>query len=427
MHGMTLETVAERRRLTQLARHELEEYQLRRLNQLIERAYPTNALLASKLKPIRWPLASLAQWSQVPYTYKEELHGQLGTWEGGSHLTFPLERYVRFHHTSGTRGRPLIVLDTAEDWQWWIDTWQYVLDAAEVTPSDRALMAFSFGPFIGFWSAHDAAVARGSLVIPGGGLNTLGRLELIRTSRANALFCTPSYALHLVEVAAQHQMDVGTLGITRLILAGEPGGSLPAVRQQIERAWRAKVLDHAGATEVGPWGVGRLDGPGLYVIESEFLAEFRSVAHGGSAEEGELAELVLTNLGRVGCPVLRYRTGDLVRPMWRREGECRFVWLEGGILGRADDMLVIRGVNIFPSAVEQILRSFPEVIEYRITVYKEGAMDQLRVDVEDRLQEPQRVTEELRLRLGLKVHVRSVPLGTLPRFEGKGQRFHDQR
>ena len=156
-------------------------------------------------------------------------------------------------------------------------------------------------------------------------------------------------------------------------------------------------------------------------------AEFLSVETGKPAAEGELAELVLTNLGRVGCPTIRYRTGDLVRPSWTHAGPNRFVFLEGGVIGRADDMLVVRGVNVFPSALDQILRSFPEVVEYRVTAHKIGEMDQLTIEIEDHLDAPGRVSDELRLRLGLKLEVRSVPLGMLPRVEGKSKRFIDER
>jgi phenylacetate-CoA ligase len=288
-------------------------------------------------------------------------------------------------------------------------------------------MAFSFGPFTGFWSAFDAGIARGCLVIPGGGMTSLARLELMRTSQVTVLFCTPSYALRLAEVAAEHQIRLDQLSLRTLILAGEPGGSVPATRACIEKAWNARVLDHCGASEVGPWGYGDWQGRGLYVNEAEFLAEFRSVATGGPAVDGELSELVITNLGRTGFPTIRYRTGDLVRPTWQGPSQRRFVFLAGGVLGRTDDMMIIRGVNIFPSAIEQILRSFPELAEYRITVRTEKQMDELAIEIEDRLDQPARVAEELRLRLGLRVSVTCVPLGSLPRFEAKGRRFIDTR
>lgn len=394
---------------------------------MLEHVLPSNRFYQEKLGCKNLRLASLDQVRELPFTFKDELLDNERGHDRPTHLTYPAANYTRFHQTSGTRGRPLIVLDTQEDWNWWLSTWQYVLDAAEIAAGSRCLLAFSFGPFIGFWSAFDAIVARGAMAIPTGGMSTLARLELLRTSRASAIFCTPSYALHLAEVATEHQIDVAALAVRKIIVAGEPGGSVPAIREKIESFWNARLIDHGGASEVGPWGVSDPAGRGLYVIESEFIAEFLSVESGQPADEGELAELVLTNLGRWGSPVIRYRTGDLVRPTWDDDQPCRFVLLQGGILGRSDDMLVIRGVNVFPSSIEQILRSFPEVIEYRMTAYKQGAMDRLLVEVEDRLNQPARIQDELRLRLGLRVEVENVALGTLPRFEGKGRRFVDKR
>jgi phenylacetate-CoA ligase len=436
----------QRRQIEALDRAMLERLQLEKLNRLLAELRATNAFYQPKLAGCPLALDSLEQLSELPFTTKDELQPPAGEENLAANHTYPVERYVRFHQTSGTRGRPLAVLDTAQDWDWWIECWQYVLDAAQITSSDRALLAFSFGPFVGFWSAFDALIARGTLVIPGGGLGSLARIELIERTQATALFCTPTYALRLAQVGAENQIQLNQLPVEKIIVAGEPGGSVPAIRERIETAWDARVIDHSGATEVGPWGFADAAGRGLYVNEAEFIPEFISLETGQPAKEGELSHLVLTTLGRPGAPVLRFRTGDLVRPIWSHadslplppgegRGEGRgpthelhsFVLLEGGVLGRADDMLIIRGVNVFPSAVEQILHSFPEVVEYRITARKRGEMDELVVEVEDRLMQPERVAEELRLRLGLKIEVRCVSAMSLPRFEGKGQRFVDER
>ena len=422
MSGTTFD---QRRQLEALSGDALAAHQLARFNQLLADILPQNAFYAEKLAGLGGPLASLDALAEMPFTFKDELLSSRGGF--AANLTFPVERYVRFHRTSGTRGRPMIVLDTAADWQWWIDAWQFVLDSARLEPADRVVMAFSFGPFIGFWSAHDAVAARGCLVVPSGGMNTVARLELLRSCGATALFCTPSYALHMAEVAHENQIDVARFKVRAMIVAGEPGGSVPAIRARIESAWQAKVIDHTGATEVGPWGFADEQQRGIYVNEHDFIAEFFSVESGQAAGEGELSELVLTSLGRAGSPVIRYRTGDLVRPTWNSESPCNFVLLEGGVLGRADDMMIIRGVNIFPSSIEQILRSFPEIVEYRMTAHKHKEMDTLTIDIEDRLNQPERVAKELQLRLGLKIEVQQAPLGSLPRFEGKGKRFIDQR
>lgn len=419
-------TPDQRRRFEGMERPELEAFQLRRLNDLLATILPHNRLYQAKLAGVRLPLESLAQLAEFPLTQKDELLDPHGG-ELAANRTWPLERYVRYHRTSGTRGRPIVVLDTAEDWQWWLDTWEYVLDAAGVDAGDRVLMAFSFGPFIGFWSAHDACIARQSMVIPTGGMSTLARLELMRSTQPTVVFTTPSYALHMAEVAHANALRPETFGVQKIIVAGEPGGSVPAVRERIESTWQARLIDHAGASEVGPWGFADRQQRGLHVNEVSFIAEFLAVESGQPAQEGELAELILTTLGRAGSPVVRYRTGDLVRPRWNADPNNRFVLLEGGVLGRADDMLVIRGVNIFPSSIEQILLSFPEVVEWRMTAETVGAMDSLVVEVEDHLQQPERIARELHLRLGLKVEVRCAPAGSLPRFEGKGKRFVDRR
>ena len=248
--------------------------------------------------------------------------------------------------------------------------------------------------------------------------------------------------LDLNQLRAWKNSIIGKLsgGITQLaqkrgvtVLQGR-GSFVNSNTLRVETEAGSQVInyDHAGATEVGPWGVGDLAGRGLQVIEPCFHPEFLSVETGRAAGPGELAELVLTTLGRTGAPVIRYRTGDLVRPRWPTAddvaaGGSPWVVLEGGILGRTDDMLVVRGVNVFPGAIDDIVRSFPEVVEYRLTLTKNAGLDVLQLEIEDHLNAPDRVARELQLRLGLRVDVATVPLGSLPRFEGKGRRVIDRR
>jgi phenylacetate-CoA ligase len=403
----------------------LREHQLRRLRDLLGAILPTNAFYQEKLAACSTPPDDWSEFASWPTTSKQELVGNDSPF--AANLTFDVDRYRHFHRTSGTTGKPLAVLDTAEDWRWWINAWQFVLDAAELEEHDRAVMAFSYGPFIGFWSAHDAAVARGALVVPSGGMSSVARLDLIQSVQATVVFCTPSYALHLADVAADQQVQLSKSSVSRLIVAGEPGGSAPAIRRRIEDAWGARVVDHSGATEIGPWGYSDATGQGLHVNEFDFYPEFINWKTGLPAQDGELAELVLTTLGRTGCPVIRYRTGDLVRPTRNHPGPNRFALLQGGVLGRVDDMMIIRGVNIFPSSVEEILRGFPEVSEFRLTATKHGAMDSLQIEVEDQLGKPERIAAALQVRLGLRIDVKLVPPSSLPRFEAKGKRFIDLR
>ncbi|QDV15144.1 Phenylacetate-coenzyme A ligase [Rosistilla oblonga] len=410
---------------TRLRRDLLEAMQIERFNRLIEAILPQNSFHDDRLDDIQFPLQALGELRHLPTLSKADLIAAGDMFPPRFH-TFDASRYIRLHRTSGTTGRPLPLLDTADDWQWWIDTWQFVLDAADVTADDRAFMAFSFGPFIGFWSANDALAARGAMVIPGGGLSTAARLTLLQDSAATILCCTPTYALHMAEVARDESIPIESSAIRCVIVAGEPGGSIPEVRQRIEAAWGAKVIDHSGATEIGPWGFGTADGTSLHVIETEFIAEFL-LEDGTPAAEGQLSELVLTNLGRIGAPIIRYRTGDLVRPSWEHSDECRFVRLEGGVLGRADDMVVVRGVNVFPSSIERVIRSIPELGEFRILLSKQGEMDQVSVEVEDPQNDPQRIGKQFETAIGLRIAIKIVPEGSLPRFEAKARRVVDNR
>ncbi|MEQ1830873.1 MAG: phenylacetate--CoA ligase family protein [Pirellula sp.] len=429
-----------RSQLQCLDRPSLELYQLDRLNQLLAQVIPHNSYYQSKFGQSSLQLKSLSDWGNFPTSQKADW---LGSETSGlaKHHTYPETSYRRYHRTSGTRGHPMVILDTLVDWQWWINTWQYVLDACSIVAEDRILMAFSFGPFIGFWSAHDACLHRGCMVIPSGGMSTAARIELIGAAHPTVIFSTPSYALHLASDAMNRGIDLSKSSIRKVFVAGEPGGSMPAIRSKIESMFGAEVMDHAGATEVGPWGFGSSDGQALHVIESEFIAEFLpidvSLRNHSAAWFGELGpdcfELVLTSLGRVGAPVLRYRTGDIVRPIESTLPNCAFIRLEAGVLGRADDMIVVRGVNVFPSSIDSIVRSFPSISEYRLTVLKNNSLDMLLLEIEsaesseteDKIQNL--LAEKLAIQLNLRFDVRLVDLGSLPRSEGKAKRIFDRR
>ena len=428
-----------RQALQRLDRAELERHQVDKLNRLLAEVIPQNAFYQNKFGTKTLQVSSLDEWAQLPCSQKSEW---LGTDPSGiaCHHTYPFEgrpepAYRRYHRTSGTKGKPMVILDTQQDWEWWIATWQYVLDACDLSINDRILMAFSFGPFIGFWSAHDACLERGCMVIPSGGMSTAARIDLIRSSRPTILFSTPSYALHLAQDALSRGINLADSSIRQVFVAGEPGGSVPAIREKIERMYAARLMDHAGATEVGPWGFGESNGNGLHVIESEFIAEFLPVDD-PNGKMGDLKELVITSLGRTGAPAFRYRTGDLVRPDYDCNRDCTFVRLNGGVLGRVDDMLVVRGVNVFPSSVDAILRSFDEVVEYRLTISRENALDQLRLEFESnetaglqpkQMQLANQIAEKLSVQLNLRFEVHQVGPGTLARTEGKSRRIIDSR
>lgn len=363
--------------------------------------------------------------SAVPFTTKADLVAdQAAHPPYGTLLTEPLSAYTRCHQTSGTTGAPLRWLDTPASWNSMVDDWATVLRAAGVGPGDRILFAFSFGPFLGFWLAFEAAQRLGALCFAGGGMSSAVRLRVLMENECTVLCCTPSYGLHLPEVAATEQLDLSSSRIRLLVVAGEPGGSLPAVRSRLSSAWMgARIFDHHGLTETGPVTYEDPAAPGtLVVLDERFLAEVIHPATGKPAAPGEAGELVLTTLCRLGSPLIRYRTGDLVRTEPSRGiGPLR---LPGGILGRVDDMVIVRGVNVYPTALDQLVRSIPEVGEYRVTLDTRGAMVELGLEVEASPAIAEEMARQIHRALSLRVPVQSVPDGSLPRFELKARRWH---
>lgn len=415
-------------------RESLTALQLQRLNALLTAVLPANRLYAAKLGGAAGPFGSLREFaSAVPFTTKAELAAdQRAAPPYGTGLTYPLERYVRFSQTSGTTGTPLRWLDTAESWSWMVDRWVEVLRVSGVDPGDRLYFAFSFGPFLGFWTAFDAGVRLGCLCLPGGGLSSAARLRAILDNEVTALCCTPTYALRLAESAAEEGIDLSASRVRALVVGGEAGAAIPATRARIESLWPgARVWDHHGMTEIGPVTYECPLRPGvLHVMESGFIPEVLDPATLLPVDPGAEGELVLTNLGRVGSPLIRYRTGDRVRPGTSPCACGRYeLALEGGILGRTDDMVVVRGVNLYPSAVEDVLRRHPGWAEYRVEVLAGTPFAELRVELEPAPEcgDPEQLAREvqgaLRDVFSLRVPVRCVPAGTLPRFELKARRW----
>ena len=360
----------------------------------------------------------------LPFTTKAELTEDQGTHPPfGTNLTYPIERYVRLHQTSGTTGRPLRFLDTAESWEWWRECWDPIYRAAGVTASDRIFFAFSFGPFVGFWSAFAGAERLGALCLTGGAMTTIERVAAIVATEATVVMCTPTYALRLAEAAREEGIDLARSALRVSIHAGEPGASIPATRERIEKELGVESFDHTGATEVGPHGFSCSARDGVHINESEFIVEVIGT-DGEVRDEGD-GELVLTNLGRWCMPVIRYRTGDRVRAV---RGVCScgrtLVKLAGGIAGRVDDMVTVRGVNVFPSAIEAIVRRFDEVGEYRVELARVREMDELRCIVEAPAEVAERVGGAIHRELGIRCLVEAVAPGTFPRFEMKAKRFN---
>lgn len=393
---------------------QLREQQLSRLRAGLKDVLATNAFWRERLHDVQgWD-----DFERLPLTTKAELVAdQAAHPPFGTNLTYPIERYVRLHQTSGSSGdRPLRWLDTAESWDWWLGIWSdHVYPAAGVHAGDRVFFAFSFGPFIGFWSAFGGAQRLGSMCIPGGAMTSEQRARNMLDLGVTVLLSTPTYALRLAEVASGIGANLAASGIRATIHAGEPGASIPATRAAIEAAYSAEAFDHTGMTELGPTGHSCSARDGVHLIESEFIFE---VTDGG--------ELVATNLGRWGSPLIRYRTGDRVE-VSPEPCSCGspFMKILGGIQGRMDDMFTVRGVNLFPSQVEDIVRRHPEVTEFVIEHSQVGHMDEvvLLVEAGGESFSTGRLEADLRQALGVRMGCRVVAPGTLPRAELKSKRI----
>ena len=415
-------------------RDELEAHQLERLTALLAVQRERNPFYGPRLRAagLDGAPASLAQFtSALPCTTKPELVADQERHPPyGSNLSYPLEAYTRLHATSSTTGRtPLRWLDTPESWAWLMDGWDHTLEGAGVGAGDRILFAFSFGPFIGFWVGFEAALRQGCLCLPGGSLSSAARVELLAANRATVVCSTPTYALHLGQAA--HAAGA-TASVKALIVAGEPGGCVPATRARLEALWGAPVFDHYGMTEVGPVTYQLTGHPErAYLNESNYLVEVLDPETGAPARPGELGELVLTTLGRTGSPLLRYRTGDLVRecPAPHGAGEPVVRRLEGGILSRSDHMVIVRGVNIYPAAVDQIVRRFADVEEYQVAIDRERDLPEITVTIEPgaRCADPDALCRALERDLKntflLRIPVALARAGDLPRFELKARRW----
>jgi phenylacetate-CoA ligase len=367
---------------------------------------------------------------ELPLLTKRELSSdQAANPPFGTNLTFPLSEYVRIHQTSGTTGAPLRVLDTAEDWAWWRELFARTLSAAGVKAGDRVALAFSFGPHVQFWATDEGLQELGAMSVPLGGMTSVQRLQTIADVGANAVTCTPTYALRLLEVAVEERLDAALDSVERVICTGEPGASLEGVRSRIEEGFGARCVEHAGLTEVGPFGYPCPEGGGLHLFEEEFEWEVLD-SELRPTPTGQRGELVLTPLRRTGFPVIRYGTGDVVlntdEPC---PGGHEDRWLPGGIVGRSDDMVVIRGMNVYPSSIEETVRQSRGTGEFRLTFYSEpGGMDEIKLEVELGEGGDARLLQEtMRQQLGLRVRIVPVAPGVLPRSDGKARRVVDER
>ena len=423
--------------MSPLNREALASVQREKLRTLLEVTLASNPFYSAKLAAagVSAELDGLDDFvARVPFTLKQELvDDQHQNPPYGSNLTYPLTNYSRFHQTSGSASTPIRWLDTPESWSWMLDCWDRIFEAAGVGDEDRLFFPFSFGPFLGFWTAFEAATRAGRLAIPSGGVRTAGRLRMILENEATVVCATPTYAIRMGETAVEENIDLSAGRVRAVIVAGEPGGSVPATRELIEKLWRgARVYDHHGMTEVGPVTYACPRRPGvLHVMEQAYFPEVIDAETLKAVGPAGTGELVLTNLGRTGSPVIRYRTRDIVRRAEATACECgsEELALEGGILSRVDDMVCVRGTNLYPSAVEEVLRSDGGVGEFRVEIKVERGMNEISLLIEPSAKEDnterltKRVADGLYRAFGLRFSVNCVKRGELPRFEAKAMRW----
>ncbi len=347
---------------------------------------------------------------------------------------------IRVHTTSGTTGRgPLRALDSRKDWAWIAEMWGYAIWGCGVRPTDTAYIAFGYGSFIGFWGLHYAMEKVGVLNVPGGAQTTEARVRQIVDFGATVVASTPTYALRLAQEAQALGIDLPGSAVSRVILSGEPAGSIPQTKALIQEQWGAQAFDTAGMTEIGTIMVFECSHQpgGTHIIEDHVIEEVLDPASLEPVEYGQRGERVVTSFGRGSIPLLRYRTGDLVCRVPAATCACGrgFDIYEGGILGRVDDMKIIRGTNVYPRAIEAIVREFDGVDEFQTLITREGVRDEITLRVEmkpDWRADWDPLSEALHGRLadaheGLNFRVERAGEGELPRFELKAKRTIDLR
>ncbi len=375
-------------------------------------------------------IKSLTDLKRVPCITKADLmQDQLNAPPYGTNLNQPISSYVRLHQTSGTTsGQPLRWLDSATSWNWILHCWQVIYDVVGIERTDRFFFPFSFGPFLGFWAAFEGAARRGCLVLPGGGASTVARLKFLQENQATILCSTPTYALRMLEVAREENISLEKSAIRMLILAGEPGANIASTRHLIEAGWGARVIDHWGMTEIGPLGIECRENPGgFHLMEEECYVEVLDPDSDREATLGDEGELVITTLGRVHSPVVRYRTGDRVR-LDPNPCPCGRVWKRclNGVVGRTDDMLLIKGNNVYPSMIEGVIRANPYIDEFQIVIDGRRSSEmQLRLELHQRDVEEQvkdSLIQQFRDQYHFRPEIEFVRPGTLPRSEMKSKR-----
>ncbi len=429
-----------------LPRDQLQALQLLKLRRMCEWAYANTAFHrrrfdAAGFKPEQ--LQTLDDIRRIPFMTREEwMESQLEHPMFGDLLATGQPNAIRYHLTSGTTGRtPIRVLDSMKDWDWIAEMWCYGLWGFGVRPEDVVYFAFGYGSFIGFWGAHYCCEKIGALVIPGGAQTTEARVRQIVEMGATVVCSTPTYALTLWQKARELGIDLANESkVSKIILSGEPAGSIPAVKRQLEEAWGAKCGDTAGMTELGTIMIFECSHQpgGTHIIEDHFIEEVINPATDEPVGYGELGERVVTSFGRGFIPVIRYRTKDMVMKVPASTCDCGRTGdiYDGGIRGRWDDMKLIRGTNVYPRAVEAIIREYAAIDEFQIYIWRKDELQDeitIKLDIKPGFEDTwpdlqQQLAKDLAsAHEGLRFNLERMDYGTLPRFELKAKRLVDAR
>ena len=357
----------------------------------------------------------------------------------GDALCVPLEEVSNYRQTSGTTGQPVYQADTWQDWEWWAESWAFILWAQGYRPRDRVFIPFGYNVFVAFWAGHYAAEKIGAEVVPGGVLDTQARILKIQELNATAMMATPTYVLGMADTARNKMgLDPASMTINKITCAGEPGASIPSTKKRMEEAWGAKVYDHAGATEIGAWCYECEAQPGgLHVNEALFLVEIEDIETGEIIEEpGRRGKMIITAFDRQAQPCIRFDSKDVIE--WASDPcPCgrTFRMIKGGVVGRADDITKVKGVLLAPSAIEEVVRGIEGLSdEFEVIVDKVGDIAGITLKVElmpdsegERPAVEGLLKDQLRLKTNLGYKLEFHGYGTLPRYEVKAKRFNDLR
>ncbi|OPY67551.1 MAG: Phenylacetate-coenzyme A ligase [Syntrophorhabdus sp. PtaU1.Bin050] len=419
-------------------RERIEENQLKRFKHLIEVAYKDNPFYRRKftehgISP--QDIKSLDDITKLPFLYKKELQDdQRERPPFGTNLTGSLEDYVRYHQTTGTTGTPVRWLDTKETWNWRGRCAAMSMCGSGITAKDIIFFPFAFGPHVAYWGIWQGAWEIGALAIAGGGWDTMQRIKSIFENNVTVVACTPTYAIRMAEVAKENGIDLRESSVRTTFHAGEPGALIPSTRNKILEAWGAKPFDYPGMTEVGNYGIHCVaQDTSIHVNEAEFIFELIDPETGNPIKGEGTGEMVLTNLGRTSSPSIRFRTGDIVNVT---RGKCScgrtFLSLDGGIIGRVDGMICLRGMNIFPSQIEAVVgRHLIMGEEFQVVAYTSRGMGELKVMCELLEDRPDDVLSAVQKDLfesaEIRIGVERVARGTIERSDYKSKKFVDMR